>query len=145
MYFCWKQLTMNKNRIEQLLAEKNIPATAMRILVLDLFLKNKKAFTLADLEKFLLHSDRSTLYRTLKTFEKKGVLHSIQENNTTNYLLCRHECLENEHHDLHLHFYCNVCGETQCLDEVELGKIQIPENYRVQQLKFTANGICKNC
>ena len=136
---------MQKEKIEQILAKKKIPATSMRMLVLDVFLNHGKAVSLSDLEHFLPQSDRSTLYRTLKTFEKKGLLHSIQENSTTNYLLCKDECEENHHHDLHLHFHCTQCGETKCLEEVQFGKIKFPENYQIQELKFVANGLCKNC
>ena len=62
---------MNTQRIENILDNKKIPITSMRMLVLDAFLEAPQALSLSDLEEKLAQSDRSTLYRTLKTFEKK--------------------------------------------------------------------------
>lgn len=129
----------------KLLEEKKIGITAMRILVLQEFLKNPQAISLSELEEKLNNSDRSTLYRTLKTFEKKGIIHSIQENNSAQYLLCHGKCAENHHHDTHLHFFCTHCKKTTCLHEISFGNLNLPENYSVQDLKFVANGICPNC
>lgn len=131
--------------IEELLVHKKIPVTAMRILVLNEILKSEASISLSDLEDRLQDSDRSTLYRTLKTFEKKGLIHSVQENNNTQYLLCHQNCSEEHHHDFHLHFFCVQCKKTICLDEVDFSTIQIPKEYWVKELKFVANGLCPDC
>lgn len=136
---------MQIQKIETILQQKKIPITSMRTLVLDVFLTHEKSISLVDLEQILNHSDRSTLYRTLKTFEKKGLIHGVQENNTTHYLLCNDSCDENHHHDLHLHFFCTICEQTECLEEVNFNQIQFPKNYDFKEFKFVANGICKNC
>lgn len=62
---------MQTQKIEQLLERKTITPTSMRLLVLNYFLEKATALSLSDLENLLPQSDRSTLYRTLKTFEKK--------------------------------------------------------------------------
>ncbi|MGC4128823.1 MAG: transcriptional repressor [Bergeyella sp.] len=136
---------MKTHQIENILSQKKIPATSMRILVLNEFLKTDKAVSLSELEEHLEHCDRSTIYRTLKTFEKKGVIHGIQENNTTQYLLCHDNCDEIHHHDYHLHFYCTECKKTICLDEIRFENISFPEDYDIKELKFLANGICREC
>ncbi len=136
---------MKISETESLLSKKNIPITAMRILVLGEMLKATSGVSLNQLEEILQDSDRSTLYRTLKTFEKKGLIHSVQENNHTQYLLCHQDCTEEHHHDAHLHFYCSRCKKTSCLDEVSFHNINIPEGYLVTEMKFVANGICSDC
>jgi Fur family ferric uptake transcriptional regulator len=136
---------MNSKLVEKKLELKNIAITAMRKLVLDVFLQHKKAFSLADLEAILENSDRSTLYRTLKTFEQKGLIHGIQENNTTQYLLCNDACDAENHYDFHLHFYCNQCEKTTCLEDIDFEGLKFPKGYKIQDLKFVANGICKEC
>ncbi len=136
---------MQTKKIEQLLQQKNIMPTSMRLLVLNCFLKENVALSLSDLENLLPQSDRSTLYRTLKTFERKGLIHGIQENNTTQYLLCNASCGEDHHHDMHLHFSCIQCQKTECLEEVNFEGIQFPKDYDVKELKFVATGICKDC
>ncbi|WP_404849833.1 Fur family transcriptional regulator [Elizabethkingia anophelis] len=136
---------MNTQRIENILDNKKIPITSMRMLVLDAFLEAPQALSLSDLEEKLAQSDRSTLYRTLKTFEKKGLIHGIQEHNTTQYLLCNDNCNEEIHHDYHLHFYCTECKQTTCLEEVSFNSVPFPDDYLVKELKFLATGICKEC
>ena len=60
---------------EQLLKNRKIKPTASRILVLRYFLENDNAISLKKLENDLHHSEKSTLYRTLKTFEKQKIIH----------------------------------------------------------------------
>lgn len=132
-------------QVQNMLTEKKIPATAVRLLVLDAFLAAQKALSLADLEEILYPTDRSTLYRTLKTFEKKGLIHGVQENNTTQYLLCHDGCREGHHHDNHLHFYCTQCKNTTCLDEVNFNHIELPSDYQIAEMKLVASGICSAC
>ena len=57
--------------LESMLLSKDISPTPMRLLVLEYILNNNSAISLKDLEKTFEYSDRSTLYRTLKTFEEK--------------------------------------------------------------------------
>lgn len=131
-------------KAENMLSEKKIPPTPMRLLVLNEFLKSEAAISLSDLEDALSQSDRSTLYRTLKTFEKKGLLHSIQENNTTQYLLCQH-CGVDFHNDTHLHFFCIRCKKTICLENTNFILPRLPKGFEVIEYKLVANGICPDC
>lgn len=136
---------MKANNPASILKKKGVPMTAMRQLVLSEFLKRDHAISLSDLENILATADRSTIYRTLKTFEKKGIIHSVQENNTTQYLFCQDQCEEDHHHDYHLHFYCTNCKNTVCLDNINFKNIDFPKDYLIKELKFVANGICKDC
>lgn len=136
---------MEAERINKILEEKHIPTTPMRMLVLNEFLNTSKSVSLAELEETLEHADRSTIYRTLKTFEKKGIIHGVQENSTTQYLLCHHNCDSEHHHDLHLHFYCMECKKTVCLEQVSFENIQLPTAYDFKEFKFLASGICPEC
>lgn len=136
---------LENEKCRQILAAKKITPTAMRMLTLDFLLKKPVAVSLSDIEEHFFRSDRITLYRTLKTFEKKGLIHSIQENNTTKYSLCHDSCTEDLHQDHHLHFYCTVCKETTCLDQLNLSVIQFPPDLTIQELRFFAKGICSKC
>ncbi|MDR3273130.1 MAG: transcriptional repressor [Flavobacteriaceae bacterium] len=132
--------------LEKILIEKDINPTAMRLLVLDYFLKQDSAVSLFDLEKDFDHSDRTTLFRTLKVFERKGLLHSIKAgNNATSYALCTDDCSENHHLDSHLHFYCTSCKKTFCLPKTKIPKIQLPNYFRLKELNITAHGLCDKC
>lgn len=112
---------------EQKLINKNINPTAMRLLVLDFLLNQNAAISLSDIEKGLLPADRITIYRTIKTFEEKGLVHLINDGTgLPKYAMCLDECDANEHHDLHVHFYCIKCKETFCLPNSKIPDIHYP-------------------
>lgn len=117
----------------------------MRIRTLEFLLQKAGAVTLADIEAHFFRADRVTLYRTLKTFEQKGLIHSICESNTTKYALCKDACEAGMHHDEHLHFFCTECKETSCLEAVDLSAIKLPAGFVLQEFHFSARGICAQC
>lgn len=132
--------------IEAMLSAKQIAPTAMRILVLEYLQKQTAAVSLQDLEKDFQHSDRTTLYRTLKTFEEKGLIHSINDGTeATKYALCAEACKAGSHYDLHLHFYCYACKQTYCLPKHQVPEVSVPENFVLKELNLVAKGICNNC
>ena len=131
---------------EGLLTAKGIAPTAMRILVLEHLLMQKAAVSLQDLEHDFTHSDRTTLYRTLKTFEEKGLVHNIRDGSeTTKYALCAEACKEGLHYDLHLHFYCNSCKKTICLPKHKVPEVKVPNGFQLSEINLVAKGICDAC
>jgi Fur family ferric uptake transcriptional regulator len=92
------------------------------------------------------HFDRVTIYRTLQTFVDKGIIHTIPTaDNSIMYALCKETCSEGHHHDDHVHFLCEECGTTYCLDNVTIPQVTIPKGFSVHQTNVLVNGICKNC
>ncbi len=132
-----------KKSIENKLNQKNTKPTSMRILVYDFLSSQHTAVSLSEIEDQFSVADRITIYRTLKTFEDKGIVHSIQENKTTKFILCSDECNEQTHRDLHLHFYCKICKETTCRDNFLLPDFS--NTFRIDEIRFFAKGICENC
>lgn len=136
---------MIKGLEKQLLA-KDIKPTAMRLIVLEFLRRQHAAITLIDLETGLDHSDRITIYRTLKTFEEKGMVHRIEDGTgATKYALCPEACDPGHHHDLHIHFYCMDCKETTCLPGIEIPAVQLPARYVLQEINLVAKGTCNKC
>jgi Fur family ferric uptake transcriptional regulator len=136
---------MNKE-LENILIAKQINPTAMRLLVLEFLLKQKAAISLAYLEKEFQHSDRTTLYRTLKTFEEKGMIHDIKDGTESiKYAICEADCKDGVHHDMHLHFYCTKCKELFCLPKAEIPEIILPAKFQLEEVSLVARGICSNC
>lgn len=130
--------------IEKKLLEKNTNPTSMRIRIYECFQKQQIALSLADLETYLERADRVTIYRTLKTFEEKGIVHSIQDQNITKYMLCEEDCDEENHQDTHLHFYCKICKQTTCKDDFVMPN-WYNKNYKIESLQLMAQGICELC
>ena len=54
--------------IDKKLSTKNVKPTAMRELVLKILSEQTSAVSLADIENMFNKADKTTLYRTLKTF-----------------------------------------------------------------------------
>ncbi len=137
---------MNTQEIEYLLKQKNIKSTAMRNLVLQYFLTNNKAVALKDLEVAFHYSDRTTLFRTIKTFEEKALIHSIKDgSNTTKYALCNAHCTSENHIDIHPHFYCEKCKTTMCLRKLSIPAMNIGNHFVVHSTEFIVKGICEKC
>ncbi len=130
--------------VEQKLLAKNTNPTSMRILVYDFLERQQVAMSLSEIESHFYNADRITIYRTLKTFEEKGIVHSIQENTTTRYILCHDGCNEQTHKDWHLHFYCKICKQTTCQEDFRLPQNE-NQKYRIDEIKLFGKGICENC
>lgn len=136
----------NLNNLDHLLQQKQIRPTAMRLLVLDYLLKQAAAVSLNDLETYFHRSDRVTLYRTLKTFEEKGLVHKIDDGTgSVKYARCADDCFTHEHYDLHVHFNCKVCGETFCLPKSRIPEIPLPEKFRAEEVNLVMKGVCASC
>lgn len=79
--------------LETKLNQNGVRPTAMRLLVLEALLNRNTAISLSDLEKELEKSDRVTLFRTLKTFQEKGLVHSIDDGTgAPKFALCEEGC-----------------------------------------------------
>ena len=137
---------MDIKKIEQLLKNKNIKSTAMRNLVLQYFLDTNKAVDLKDLEIHFHYSDRTTLFRTLKTFQDNGLIHAIKDGSlSTKYALCSENCTSENHIDIHPHFYCEKCKTTTCLRKVSIPSINIGSDFTINSTELILKGICKDC
>ena len=131
-----------------LLKKHNLRKTAFRTEVLNLFLEKKgHAFAQSDIEEQLIDPDRITLYRTLRSFEEKGLIHQAYDSSGVNkYALCNDNCNEHSHEDSHAHFHCQTCGITQCLHEsVSKLNLAVPNGYAVYTTDVVVTGICGNC
>lgn len=133
-------------RIEQFLEARNIRVTAMRLLIYKFLAEKATAVTLSDIENAFEKADRTTLYRTVKTFEEHDIVHQIDDGTgTTKYALCEQGCHCDIKTDLHLHFHCNNCGETTCLTEHKIPQIKVPKGFVAENVNLVVKGICDKC
>lgn len=133
-------------RLNDILHRRQLSSTESRRKILTLFLNSHDALTHGDIEKEVGHKyDRVTIYRTLQTFEEKGIIHSIPSaDNSIKYALCK-ECNEGHHHDDHVHFICTNCQKTICLDDVVSPKVDLPPGYATDNVQVVINGVCRDC
>ncbi len=130
-----------------ILKKNNLSITDSRKKILDLFLKNNGALAHADIEKNTGEIfDRVTVYRTLQTFVEKGIIHNIPTtDNSILYALCKDNCEAGHHHDNHVHFICDSCGKTICLDDVTVPTVKLPKGFKPNHAEMVVNGICGDC
>nr|WP_034920501.1 transcriptional repressor [Gillisia sp. CAL575] len=132
--------------IDNFLEQKKIRPTAMRILIFKYLEEQSVAASLTDIENAFDKSERTTLYRTLKTFEEHGIVHTIDDGSGINkFALCEENCNCEVDTDLHLHFHCNKCGETVCLTNHKIPHISLPDGYLAEDVNLVVKGICEKC
>ena len=136
----------SKEELELILSDKGIKCTAVRLLVLSKFYESPKAYNLNMLNEELEWSDQSTIFRTLKTFLEKGLLHSIDNgSDSKHYALCDSHCSSEVHYDFHPHFKCTKCSSTYCIDSTSIPKIKLPKGYILNSIELNVEGLCPNC
>lgn len=133
------------NKVEKKLSDKLVKPTAMRTLVLKFLMEHGSAIALTDLEDALDTADKSTLYRTLKTFEQRDLVHTIDDGTgKLKYALCTESCDSATDHQ-HFHFTCTKCGETYCLPKTTLPAIDLPTGFSIKETNLVLKGICSEC
>ena len=131
--------------IDDKLESKEIRPTAMRQLVLKTLIEKGTAMSLNKLEEEFDHADKSTLYRTLKTFEEKKIIHSIDDGTgSLKYAVCQDTC-ECNPNDLHVHFYCTKCENTFCLTDIPVPTVNLPAGFSLGSVNMVVKGMCANC
>ncbi|MCF0244615.1 MAG: transcriptional repressor [Bacteroidaceae bacterium] len=131
--------------IEKRLLQKGVKPTANRILILKEMLRDPAPANLADIERRLPLMDKSSIFRTLTLFLENDVVHAFQDGRgTLCYELCEYEgkC---EHNDTHIHFFCEQCKQTYCLQHINLNNIPLPEGFLPFSASFVIKGICEKC
>lgn len=117
----------------------------MRQLVLQVLIDQNTAISLPELEQKFEKADRATLFRTLKTFEEKKLIHRIEDGTgAVKYALCHEKC-NCQLEDLHVHFLCTKCNHTYCLEEIQIPVINLPHNFVLESVNMVVKGICSNC
>jgi len=134
-----------KNEIDHKLEIRNIKPTAMRQLILQILTEQKTAISLPELESKFERADKATLYRTLKTFEKNKLIHSIDDGTgSIKYALCQDSC-ECHPEDLHVHFLCTNCNQTYCLNDISVPSINLPSSFSLESVNMVVKGVCSIC
>lgn len=116
--------------------------------ILEVFLKEGKALSQKDIEDTMSGAcDRVTIYRTLSTFLDKGILHRVlDDSGAMKYALCQETCEEKEvHNHNHVHFKCVKCGKTQCVPDVKIPPIALPQGYQSEEVNVLIQGQCPKC
>jgi Fur family transcriptional regulator, ferric uptake regulator len=135
------------NEVDDILRRNNLSVTDSRKKILNLFLNVQGALAHGDIERKAGEKfDRVTVYRTLQTFVDKGIIHTIPTtDNSVRYALCKDNCTEGHHHDNHVHFICDQCGTTLCLEDTLVPEVRLPKGFAANEVEVVVKGLCKDC
>ena len=128
------------------LKEKGLHITDARQKILAAFYKKQGSVTQKDIHLILCKAfDRVTIYRTLELFVEKGIIHVIPSmDHVIRYALIKYsegsKCYEH-----HLHFLCEDCGKTICLDTMPVPAMQLPKGFAGKETDVIIKGVCNNC
>ena len=130
-------------RIEEYLVEHGVKHTAVRIVVGEQAARQQETFTLSDMEGWMPHMDRSSIFRALRLFTEHQLLHEIDDGTgQQKYCVCR---CTNSHHLNHIHFTCMKCGQTYCLEDYQIPIVELPSGFEMEEAEYVIKGVCPHC
>ncbi|MBN2139230.1 MAG: transcriptional repressor [Sedimentisphaerales bacterium] len=132
-------------KARQTLKSAKLYCTAGRVAVLKALFKADKPLTQEEITGQLgqNHFDKVTIYRTLESLLKVGVVHQAFVKNRARHFELSHNCSETQ---CHPHFTCTSCGKTHCLTDMRMPKAQGRHRGFIihrQQTRF--EGLCPAC
>ncbi len=132
---------------QSILKKAGLKNTSIRQQILGVFMQHSYALSYNDIERIIDETlDKVSVYRTLKSFEEKGLIHKIiDDSNQTKYALCADSCSDHSHHDSHVHFKCQNCGYTFCLTDYKIPTMSLPEGYLANDISMLVQGLCVTC
>jgi Fur family ferric uptake transcriptional regulator len=136
---------MKKDR-RTLLKSLRLKATPARLAMLDVFALSSKPINAEHISERLkgLKVDHVTVYRTLASFEEKGIIKQVDLRKGSVY----YELQEGEHH--HHHLVCTDCGKVEDFDACEVGAA-LPGILKKSSFKAVDShslelfGLCRKC
>lgn len=136
---------MEDNNYTALLEAHDIKPTANRLIVLRTLDGAGRPMSLTELENKIQTIDKSGIFRTLSLFREQHLVHVIEDGGDgVRYELC-HSHDDDVDDDLHVHFYCEQCQQTYCLDHIPVPGIDLPAGFIMSSVNYMVKGICPHC
>lgn len=136
---------MNSQDMISRLESKGIRPTANRILVMKTLMGEQNPQSLSNLERKMVSMDKSSIFRTLTLFLEHDVVHAFEDGRG---VLCYELCEEKgacDHHYGHIHFYCESCQRSFCMEDIHIPSFELPEGFYPHSISFVIKGECPDC
>ncbi len=136
---------MNSQDMISRLESKGIRPTVNRILVMKTLMGEQNPQSLSNLERKMVSMDKSSIFRTLTLFLEHDVVHAFEDGRG---VLCYELCEEKgacDHHDGHIHFYCESCQRSFCMEDIHIPSFELPEGFYPHSISFVIKGECPDC
>ena len=133
-----------KEHVSEIILKAGITPTPVRILIAENLLNSSSPLSMTELETALMTVDKSTISRTLSIFRKHRLIHAINDaSGALKYEIC--SATSEKHDDYHVHFHCEKCGSTICLNEIAVPEVKLPEGFEMHEANYIVTGICGKC
>lgn len=136
---------MMSENLDEILLAHDVKPTPNRLLVLKTLAHANGPMSLHEIDFAILTMDKSSVFRVLKLFADALVVHEIDDGSgSLKYELCHGHghCTPD---DMHVHFYCESCQHTFCLEDLHIPEISLPEGFTARYFNFVVKGICPDC
>ena len=134
---------MKEEIVKQLLEQKGLKKTKVRMALLQHFMNVEHAQSYNDLQTALFNEfDKSTLYRSLASFEQASIIHSINDHSgLTKYAFGQPSSQGNEH----AHFVCEHCEMVYCMGKLAPLQLNVPKGFKTNKVQAILKGVCSDC
>ena len=132
-------------KAQKMLKKANLYCTKHRISILKILLNAQKPLSQEEIacqfEK--KHFDKVTIYRTIETLIKAGLVHKAYIDKRAAHYELSHNCTEKQ---CHPHFTCTNCGRTHCLTGILLPMATSPyKGFIINRQQVHLEGLCPAC
>lgn len=136
---------MDNQKCTEMLLAHDIKPTANRIVILKSLAAESRPLSLSELEYKILTIDKSGVFRTLNLFKEHHLVHTIEDgSDAVRYELCRSHTTDRDD-DMHVHFHCERCHQTFCLEDIHIPAVTLPEGFVMSTANYVVKGICPQC
>ena len=132
-------------KARQMLKSARLYCTAGRVGVLKALLKADGALRQDQIAERLgkKRFDKVTIYRTLDSLVKVGLVHKAYVEERARYFELAHNCSETQ---CHPHFTCINCGRTYCLMDMVIPAVKTRhKGFLIHHQQTRLEGICPTC
>ena len=131
--------------IIDLMMHHGIKPTANRVLIANAFIRERRPLSMMEIEALLESVDKSVISRSLALFREHHLVHVLPDGGEgIRYELC-HSCSDDHDDDAHIHFYCERCGKTFCLEDIPIPEVSLPDGFHRESVNYMVTGICSEC
>jgi Fur family transcriptional regulator, ferric uptake regulator len=131
----------------QLLKANKLNHTRVRETILAVLAGSDVALSANEISSRMeMDCDRVTLYRNLKTFVEKGIIHQIFiDHLESKYVLPERDVHSGNGDSEHIHFKCIHCSTVQCLHDYPVAPVELPEGFEKLETNYVIFGLCNTC
>jgi Fe2+ or Zn2+ uptake regulation protein len=132
-----------QNNFSKEIKAKGLKITKARLAIFEILVKIKHPETVQNIYKKLKNIDLVTLYRTIGSFEKNGLLRRVDLHKDSVY----YEINTNHHH----HIICKKCGAMEDFNICDINRLTKKITAKASQFKiinehnFELFGMCNDC